>query len=220
VLGYAGTDWGGKKRGWTRSDIDSKIRDWYNHYGTGYIDGIFFDEGPDFNQFAGNMALWPQYNQDWKQFYQDLLFEFKHGIIVPSVKNAMAMINASQFGEDWIAEGYMKPGSDPAATPAYGFNLIVAQEQTYADYMDDSKYRANLANGQWSTAFWWLKNPDRICHTIHSCMGENDMIAAVQKSKQRWTSYVYVFDKGPNPPEGYDHLPPYWTAEVQEVSKP
>jgi hypothetical protein len=193
VLGYVSTRGGGPSL-LPIATIMASVKAWFDQFGT-HIDGIYFDE----------LAIPDVANS--VQDAKDVVAAFR--AVYPNGPNTRLMILAGQCLDEFVV----------VVGPSIDWALM------WEDKLDPA-YRVNFAardtSGVKPIPSWW-KNPqyrDKIAHVVHTC-SEADRQYAIGLSNERNAGHIFVMDARGLNANGdavlYDHLPPYWDAEVSEV---
>lgn len=197
VLGYVSTRVGGGRR--TDGAVLALAQAWYAEFAQ-QIDGIYFDEivlPEDPGSAAWAVSLVAQFKQ-----------------ARPAAK---AMVLAGQC----IDEAVVGPGIDWAVL--WESREQPYREQFYPLILDPSR-PPNTSNTIGQPIPPWWKNPQhraKIVHVVHDC-AEPGRQHVLGLANERNAGNVFVMDRrGTHPTTGdddlYDHLPPYWEAEVREA---
>jgi hypothetical protein len=171
VLGYVDTSSGAKSE--TLVDCETDL--WFNTYGGGQIDGIFFDQGPAF--FLDNAKT----DEDYRRYYLPLYARFK-----AAHPTAKSMLNVPLFPNRWImsAADFVVLFEGPYVDPAGHGDYV----NRFNAFCLDSKGRHACAPPS-----WWKQYPGRVSHIVFAVPGDkvNDVI---RKSIDRGASGLYVYE--------------------------
>jgi hypothetical protein len=179
---------------------NDSVTAWYDEFG-GQIDGVYLDD----------LVLYSDPDPNQMTKVQDIIGQFRADPAKPWA-GAKLMILAGQSlepavvgpGVSWVllAELPVDNTAPPPPRP-YLWNY----------------YPIEAITGGTKTIPPWWKDPahrDKIVHVAHSC-SEPEHQRALSLAVERNVGHVFVMDdRGPN--GAYDHLPPYWEVEVNEVT--
>jgi hypothetical protein len=107
-------------------------------------------------------------------------------------------------GKDADAIVALNPGAATASCYLDSADIIVTFEGLYSTYASSF----STSGRDWETP----ANASRIWHIVHTTQTESDMHQALTLSRQRNAGYVYVGI------DTYSALPPYWSAEADDVT--
>jgi len=183
------------------------------------LDGIFFDQGPAPYCFTGGPAINSAIIQCIKDLYSSLYQYVRSKPVRPGrpavggSTSAAVLLNAAGYQEDpggsWIIAG-----------SSQACDVAILWESESCKYVVTQPYSPGNPTNVWPTPspMWWQTlSPDRISHTIFACANADDMQRVIGLSAGRGAGYAYAVDSDIS---RYDHLPPYWTAEVAALAAP
>jgi spherulation-specific family 4 protein/VCBS repeat protein len=177
ILGRVDTNFGNLDR----QQIESLIQNWFSRYPE-QLDGVFFNLGP-------------QFNDNRRQFYTDLINDFK-----ASRPDSTVLLSAPQFPNEWVMQ--------VADYVILWLDSMGVYLNSYTALTDDPVAPAI------GVPSWWT-NPEyagRIVHIIWDCRTSADLHSITALSNDRGAGNVYIFDRAANIS---DRLPwSYWEAEI------
>jgi hypothetical protein len=181
---------------------DDSVKAWYDIFG-GHIDGIYFDE-----------LVVPEVPNSVADA-QQVIGQFR-AVHPTTAADARLMILAGQCADayvvgpeiDWalLWEGRIYP-DPPKLDAPYRRNFTARLEQPNQPSLRP-------------IPSWWKDpaNRSKIVHVVHNC-DEPSRQGALSLANERNAGKVFVMDRRGGPAgQLYDHMPPYWNVEVQEVN--
>ncbi len=190
VLGYVDTAHGpaGPR---TVQDVADEVGLWYDKY-SGYIDGIFLDNGPEF-------PLGGKTDQDYQDWYQWLSL-----YLLESYGVNFLMLNASQYPYEWVAQT---------------FPYVLIWENSYANYRSDATYKAIGPDGNLEAPPGWWSSATyqgQLAHVITDASSAN-IADIVSLSRSRGSPLVFIHNQTA---DSYSPLTPYFETEVTAITGP
>lgn len=201
VLGYVPTHYGARfpvDRVFAGGDGEVCVNDWYNTYGSAYIDGIFFDQGP--------------LDDSTQSYYADIYETIQY---YPGSRcrygTPCAMLNAAQFPNDWVT--YV---SDYLTIWELSFTY---NSQNYITNFCPSAVASPSCGSSQNPNGWYFSSiAPYTTHVVYNPPGyqmtATDVHDIVCTSRRRGWPMLYIYD---GTSKDYGHLSSLFEATVNEV---
>ena len=200
VLGYVNTDNGARPSSQVFGGGDGQISvdDWYTTYGPAYIDGVFFDRGPQ----SDAVRSYYEGIYDTMSYYSG--YRCRWG-------TPCTMLNAAQFPNDWVTSV-----ADYITT--WELPLTYNSQNYITNFCPSAVYSPSCGAYQNPNGWYFSSIAPYTAHIIYNppayAMTAADVHEIVCKSRTRGWPMLYLYDGNS---DDYGHLSSLFETTVSEV---
>jgi|tagenome__1003787_1003787.scaffolds.fasta_scaffold20929810_1 hypothetical protein len=157
----------------TLRTVADQIDDWWQHY-SGYLDGIYLDQGPqlDLGPFLdANGHLVARDDTYFHTYYSGIANSFRASLYTGPKRIALG---AALFPYDWTLQVA---------------DEVMIFEGKPAEYSDPHPI---LPSGSGPAPAWWSQNPDRVFVVLHDVSNLSALVTSVFRARDRNVGYVFA----------------------------